>query len=487
MILYKDLLKESVFFLENNRSCSKHHVEHTGSNVYLLDFYSALGKIDEAKKLITYLLGKIVVDDGAFVFYPGRLNQMNMSNNVIDTGSAVDAIARFAHTHRHDISAETHREITEALTRVVATYLAKAAVSKPITNQRLWGLTGIASFIAYTGDRSYLPLLDVSLEKAFVDMTKDGFFRYYPQAETYGAFFGYDDMTTFYQSRHITFIRYALSVTETSSEKYEQRLQKAERALISMYRDNGTKDLRMECKRWYWLSAYEVASHAFDLYALMHSVVAGHEVAFHNALYQVRLHFTDGYLHSSTESEVNFQCPIFWTAHLAWMTRITNIEELFNGSNELAPFSFRFLGSEVITDTSPGRRVLINTRRRIRNSTVGLCENGLQAIRPIWNLRLPALPPSLWFSVRENLNHSWYALRGLRIREAATRALLMVRESVIMLLPRYTIPYGEVVNLQCTETERGSVRITVDVKPGTKYGSTLPEIEQVLVILPKLS
>lgn len=477
------MLEEGVQYLEHNKKCPKHHVEHTGSNVYLLDFYTALGRIEDGKKHINYLLEKIVLDNGASVFHPGRLNQMNMSNNVIDSGSAVDTIARFANTHRGSFSDVEHQRIAGDLTRVVTTYLAEASVSKPITNQRLWGLTGVASYIAYTGDRSYVSFLDSSIEKAFADMTEDGFFRYYPDAEAHGAFSGYDDMTTFYQSRHIAFIRYALSVVGVSSEGYEQRLHKSEQALLSMYKEDGTKDLKMECKRWYWLSEYEVASHSFDLYALVHSNVVGHEPAFRNALYQLRRHFTGGYLHASMGTDVNFQCPIFWTAHLAWITRITNIKELFDNCEELTDFSFRFLGKEVITDTAPGKRALINTRPRKRNPTVGLCENGLQDAKPIWNLSLPTLPPSLWFSIRENLNHSWYALRGLRVREATARIFLMLRETVVMVLPRYTSSYGQISNFNYSKGEDGSVTVELDIRPGTKYGSVLPVTKKLTVLL----
>ena len=486
MIEFDAFLQDVVTYLERNRRCPKHHVEHTGSNTYLLDFYSFQGDLERGKRLIEYLVSKIVSDGNAKVFYPGRLNQMNMSNNIIDTGAAVDTIARFLTKHGEYFTKEEHERFGGAIEGVARTYLMTAAVEKPITNQRLWGITGLASFAAYKETREFDSHIQESIEKAFSDMTVDGYFRYYPDAPKHKAFAGYDGITTFYQSRCTTFIRYALAITGIDSVPYEERLKQSERALLSMYLAEGYKDMRMECKLWYWLTPYEVASHGFDGYALANakadSEVTG--VALHNVLYQVRNHFSDGYLHAAKGPAINFQCPIFWTAHLAWLTRIPDIRTTFNAASELQPFTYQFFGKEVTTSTSPQQRFLLDARWQERNLTVGIYDTGLPEKGNVrWNFSFPKAPPAFLFSLRENMNHTWYALRGGYISEALTRQWRFLCQCVVMLLPRYSVRYGKVTSLSYDRSSDEKVHVLVTVLPATKYGSVLKEETKFTYIL----
>ncbi len=467
-ITFTQMIREAAVYLEKHRMCSKHHVEHTGSNAYLLDFYDYLGDAKKGKELVWYLLDLIVVspEGGAKVFYPGHLNPMNMSQNVIDTGTAVDTIARFASRNRTLFSDAEHMRIQRTLREVAEGYLITAARSKKITNQRLWGLTGLASYAAYSGETEmYRTIAETSVHKAFADSTPDGFFRYYPNPD--GRSLPYDDLTTFYQSRHTAFMQYSLHLLEMEGDEYDARIEAGVGALLSMYDNEGIKDMRMECKRWYWLSSYEVASHSFDAYALAHSKNPHAKVALNNVLYQIRQHFFDGFLHSHKGLNVNFQCPIFWTAHLAWLTRIDSIEALFNQASRVEPFSYTFHGKEVFTDTNEQRRILINTRLQHRNPTTGIFENGLDGACA-WRLRLPRLPRAYLFSVREVLNHSWYALRGGHIAETCVRLSRFFFESLVMLLPCYRIGYGKITSLKI-----GADSVIVTVLPASKYGTLL--------------
>ncbi len=469
LITFDEMMRQSVRYLEANMRCSKHHVEHTGNSTYLLDMYSYLGEIEKGKALIDVLMKRIVKSGDSYVFYPGLINTMNMSNNVIDCGSCVDTIARFLRTNADAFSEKEHARYRDELKKVVETYLEDAARTKPLTNQRLWGLTGLASYARYVGDVSYAAVAKESIEQAFTDMTPDGFFRYYPNAHKHGAFDGYDGITTFYQSRCTGFIRYVLGELRMEGAPYEERLLESEKALLAMYKGDGTKDLRLECKRWYWLSEYEVASHAFDAYALSHSRVPEARAALHNVLYQIRQHFFEGYLHSHKGYSINFQCPIFWTAHLAWLTRIPDIAKLFDAADSLAPFSFEFKGREVYTKTSPESRVLVNARFQPHNPTMGIYRNGL-AGRGLWRMRLPGIAPAYRASIREVLNHAWYALRGGYILEASLRLSNFFFDSIVMLMPRYSLEFGRIVSFSY-ENER----VSVEVQPASKYGTVLNE------------
>ncbi len=464
-------VRGAVSYLEENQRCRKHHVEHTGSNCYLLDFYSTLGEVEKGKKLIAYLFTLVTDTKGGQVFYPGHINPMNMSQNVIDTGACVDSIARFLHVHRQAFSVAEHEEYAAQLREIAESYLVSATEGKYITNQRLWGLTGLASYARYERTHVYDGLIKRSIEQAFTDMTPDGFFLYMPHAREHGNFEGYDGLTTFYQSRCTAFIRYSLDAAGIDPTQYEDRLRQSERALLAMYLIDGTKDLRLECKRWYWQSSYEVASAGFDAYALAHSSEPAADVALQNLLFQVRRHFSRGYLRSHLGTSVNFQCPIFWTAHFAWALRAPGLHARFNVADGFKDFSFRFHGEEVFTDTTSSRRVLVNARWQKRNFNEGIYDNGLVDVAR-WSWRMPALPPAFLFSIRETVNHTWYALRGGHLAEAALRVWCFIRECVVMLLPRYSVSYGKITTLRYSD---GTVE--VKVIPATKYGTLLNKTE----------
>lgn len=477
-ITFHEMIRQTAEYLERNRTCTKHHVEHTGSNAYLLDMYDYLGEIETGKTLIWYLFGLIVTSpEGAKVFYPGHMNPMNMSQNVIDTGTAVDTIARFAAKHRTAFSEEEHARIRTALKEVVEGYLAEAARTKQITNQRLWGLTGVASYARYVSEEDrYRTIAKESIERAFRDMTMDGFFRYYPNPAKHLT--QYDNISAFYQSRHTAFIQYALEALDMDTKPYRAHLEQSIAALLSMYTANGWKDLRMECKRWYWLSKYEVASHSFDAYALSHSNIPEAKAALHNVLYHIREHFYGRFLHSHKGVNHNFQCPIFWTAHLAWLTRIPDIERKFNEANTLAPFSFRFEGKGVFADTNLERRVLVNTLlTKERNPTTGIFNNGLEDTRVFFGA-LPHLPHAYFFSAREAVNHAWYALRGLHFGEFVARKWKLILESLTMFLPIYRTAYGKIESFEIIDNE-----VIVTVRPGSKYG-TLLKSDSITVHIP---
>lgn len=467
MITFREMVRDAAAYLEAHYRCPKHHVEHTGNLCYLLDLYSYLGDIEKGKRMLDFLVEKIVDTPGGAVFYPGHQDPMNMSQNVIDAGAAVDCMARFLHMHREALPPAEHERYGGALRRVVEPYLKTAALGKPITNQRLWGLTGLASYARYVGTNVYSEIIVASIEQAFADMTADGFFIYMPHAEAQGNFSGYDGFTTFYQSRCSAFIRYSLEAAGVDAAPYEERLRKSEQALLAQYRADGTKDLRLECKRWYWLSPYEVASAGFDGYALARSAEPAAHSALQNLFFQVRRHFSGGYLHSHIGAPINFQCPIFWTAHLAWLTRIPGVEAAFDSANTLAPFSYALPGEEVFTDTTPHARRLLDRRFQERNFNEGIYDNGLPDTA-LWRFKFPKLPPAFFFGVRETLNHGWYALRGGYVREALMRGWLLARELFVMCLPRFSARYGKI-----TAVKREGERWLVSVTPATKYGTLL--------------
>ena len=94
-----------------------------------------------------------------------------------------------------------------------------------------------------------------------------------------------------------------------------------------MYKKEGYKDLNLECKRWYWLGDYEVASNSFDIYALSKSNNPLAIQVLNNSLVQVKNHFYNGYLHQHKSINNDFQCYVFWNAHLVWLLRAIRKEQ----------------------------------------------------------------------------------------------------------------------------------------------------------------
>lgn len=471
MVTLKDVAQRSASALENSFRCPKHHVHHTGSLCYLLDFYDFLGEIEKGKRHIEHLISHIVEDNGAWVFYPGHLDPMNMSQNVIDTGSAVDAISRFAWRNRNHLSEHEHERIRHALRPIVETYLSKASLEKHVTNQRLWGLTGLASWARYVGEENrYREVVELSIRQALRDMSADGFFYYVPRAKEVGMFSGYAGASAFYHSRCLAFIRYSASCVGLSLLSYRDQLHKADQALLALYDENGVKDMRVECKRWYWLSSYEVAATGFDSYALAESTVSESQTLMPHLLMQCEQHMKDGMLHAHRGAPVNFQCPIFWTAHIAWLLRINNSESVWATREDIRPFRFRLKGAEVFSSVTEKGRVWVSKLTSERNMTVGIYDNGLPPRYRLCAVPL-RLPPRFLFSIRETANHVWCALRGGYVLEALARLWQLGVWITWIPLPVCSTHWGKVTSIDVMEDEAGGTDLVVTVLPGTLYGT----------------
>jgi len=328
--------------------CPRHRIEHTGKNVYSiiidLELYKKTDQeqyFQRAKSRVRRTLQNLVQDpdSGARIFYPGRLNRWNMANSVIDAGACVDALSNFFLAYRDRLSENEKKEISDAIFRVSDVYLKNAAVTKEITNQRLWGATGLAmAWRIFKKDDWKRATLE-SVNKSLSEMWPDGTFPYHSFWRQYKIYEGIYDTTTFYQSRCIAFIYHILESLGESLDKYKEKLIRATDLLTAMYQPDGVKNINLECKRWYWLSSYEVVSNAFDVYALSKTYeITGNKIYAYYArksLEKILRHqLLDGGIDSHLgESQNNFQCRIFWNSHLAWLARSANKIPQFSSEN----------------------------------------------------------------------------------------------------------------------------------------------------------
>lgn len=472
---FEKFIRDCSVYLENNQFCHKHHIEHSGKNIYIIDFYCAIGEFDKAKEVVLSTVKKIVKDGNAWVFYPGRLNHNNHANNIIDCGAIVDCISVFLKKHADIFSNQELHLVNDVIKKVVETYLIKAVVEKPITNQRLWGLTGLASYYSYSQRDDLIPIIKRSIDISLSEMTSDGFFIYHPHTLENNVFTGYSGLTTYYQSRCTAFIYYAIEKCNLELGDYEDRLEKSVTALISMYTKSGYKDLLLECKKWYWLSDYEVASASFDLYALSRSKNSVAEDLINNILFVFKKHIINGKVESCLKKNANFQCNVFWTSHSAWIIR-SEISELWSKSKALLDFNVDITLDEVINLSNHNNQIIINRFWQKHNFTAGLVGNGLVTSKKFFIFKLLLPDRNMFLSIKETLNHIKVALRGYYFYEAIYRFILMLREVFISFLPIYYIKYGKIVSV-ANENDN----LVFSVLPATKFGDILDKETKVYI------
>jgi len=471
-MIFKNFLEQIIKYLEHNKYCPKHKIEHVGKNIYAVVFYSYLNKPEKAKELILDTIKKITKDEGKWVFYPGRLNHYNKSNNVVDCGAIVDCISVFLKKYKHIFLKNELDKIEDVLKKVVYTYLAKAAIYKPVTNQRLWGLTGLASYYDYSKDEQLLPLIKKSIDISLDEMSKDGFFIYHPEAKKHNCFEGYSGLTAYYQSRHTAFLYYSIEKTGLDLEIYRTKLEKSIEALLGMYKEKGYKDLNLECKRWYWLSDYEIASHSFDVYALSKSNNPLVMQVLNNSLFQIKNHFFDGYIHSHKGSNINFQCHIFWNAHLAWMIRANKIEERWNKAEHLKKIDFDIRLDNLVNISNNNYQIILNNFWQARNFTSGMFNNGLPDLCNKKFLKFRFIyPKKILISIRENIYHIRVAFRGQNFIECFYRFFGMIKEFFISFIPVFQLKYGRIDKFNWNNNE-----LRFKVIPATKFGFLLKKV-----------
>lgn len=336
------LEKISDYFYNQNKVddsliCPKHKIEHTGKNVYSIIVDVKLFKLtqdekyfDRAKKRALRTVKNLVKDpdfNNPWIFWPGRLDGRNMSNSVIDSGACSDSLSYFYNECENLLSKDEKDVIKDAIYKNCDTYLKQACVGKEITNQRLWGATGIANAYTIFKEESWKEAVINSIELSLSEMLGDGTFPYHSKYKEYKIDKGIYDTTPFYHSRHVAFIYYALEKINIDVGKYKNDLIKATDLLIGMYQEDGIKNINLEIKRWYFLSDYEVVSNSYDIYAFVktYNVTKNDiylEYAYRSFDKLLSHQFNDGGVSTHLGHQDNFQCRIFWTANCTWLAKV---------------------------------------------------------------------------------------------------------------------------------------------------------------------
>lgn len=319
--------------------CPKHRLDHTGKTCYgvIIDLAifdvtgdrAYLKRAEERGDFVFLQIRPHPQEKETWLVYPGSTGKRNMSNTVIDSGAGIDSLATMISHPQNTLGKEKKEKWKQAIAKVCESHLIKDVLNKEIPNQRVWGSTGLAAAAHLFNNPEWKSAVVGGIERTLADMSEDGFFAYHPCPEKFGLFSGASDITLFYHSRHLGFIFYVLETANISPEPYLKKLDKGLKALLGMLNSDGTKPLALECKRWYWHGSYEVASFSFDIYALVQGWKTFKNPLYKNYALALLQNLMDhqnkrGFIIASKEPCEQFQCPIFWTSHVAWIARAYN-------------------------------------------------------------------------------------------------------------------------------------------------------------------
>lgn len=319
--------------------CSKHRAEHTGKICYLsvidLTLFRLTGREEfreEAIRIALRVADRLGEDprSGASVFLPGALDHRNAANHAIDSGAAVDCLATVLLEAGGEYGKEDRARCEEAVKACADSYLMQAVRTKGIPAQRLWAGTGLASAFRLLKDESHKEAALDSLDLLLRDSYGDGAVPYLPDPASVGEHMGQSDVTSYYHSRCIGFALFILEqLEEEPSKKMASFLERSLEFLLALYGGDGLKVGQNEAKQWYWESPYEVASHSFDVHALIMGWRRFNRDEFRAAAARSfeqldRHRLKDGGIHSHRGRELNFQCRLFWNSHAAWVARVVD-------------------------------------------------------------------------------------------------------------------------------------------------------------------
>ncbi len=358
--------------------CDKHYrVTHYGKLAYLLPINGFLFRqtaneeyLRRALRMLGRLEGQLRLDEGHYVFYPGRLNKHNASNNAIDSGAVTDSLACWYGGFAAVTPSAQLEFIRDACAKVAGTYL-RFVGGKP-TNQALWAMTGLAAVHRFVEAKAeYRAGCVETIEQSFRDQNEDGSFPYLPVRLAGQDSPSLHDVSGFYHSRHISFLLdVADKIDYPIGDRERERLVKAADFLCALYRPDGSKSLEIEAKHWYWMgdAPSEWASACFDYHALSECHRRWHQPHHLAALGHAARSFLDNAAADgavrSRPGDRDFQCTHFWSAHAAWVAKALQsyVPAL---PPEPSPVSFSYDGEQsgVVCRRADGVSVQLRSRK----------------------------------------------------------------------------------------------------------------------------
>lgn len=328
----KTLISRGARYLYQRRLCDEDHLPH-GRRAYVWTLLNWLYRHDgreewrkQAENVARELESTVKKNSsGEMVIFPGIYHRRNYSTNAIDCGTFVDSFYDFWDMCRDS------RPSLEAKAREVAIHyiLKKITGHKDVHDQYLWAATGLARFLCENenGPRAneYRKALEETLDFWIRHHEKDGYSPYMNSDKFMGG------LTPYYFSRRIAFSWYILEMAGIKRQDIEEKLLQSSRFLATLLRPDGTKEMNLEAKRYYFWGSYEADSHPFDIYVFSkaHEKTRDEFWLDASALSLQRLmdaQIPSGAIRSRAfEKGVrDWQCDTMRTGHLAWLTRLSD-------------------------------------------------------------------------------------------------------------------------------------------------------------------
>lgn len=317
--------------------CPRHRVEHTGKNVYAALLNQHLWRytreeeyLERARRVALRAVDMFGEDPDSRVpiFLPGRVDPRNASTSSIDGGACADVLATLLEEEPGAFDADQTARVREVLEQHVDGYLRHSARERPIPAQRLWAATGVARAARLAGRDDWREDALAGCRLALAELHEDGVAPYVPAHARDCSHPGLAETSGFYHSRTPAFVLYVHEVLDAPLDADARAaLGRSLEALLALFDGRGRKVVQNEAKPWYWESGYEVASHPFDVYALVAGAALLQRPTLLEAAGQVMEEWLahvgpDGGVHSHHGRGTNFQCRVFWTAHAAWIARV---------------------------------------------------------------------------------------------------------------------------------------------------------------------
>ncbi len=321
--------------------CGKHKVEHTGKSAGAIVIACELARLgaSDRERLFSIALAqsqrlvlRLEREDSStcFTFRPGRHDPFNCSNSVIDGGACSDALATMLEVFGSRLTFHERESIQHACVLHAQTYLRYAVMDKPIPAQRAWAMTGVAGGWRMSGHE----VLELTVREGSKGLAQsqhaDGSYPYHPVSG--GAPHpGCEDVSSYYQGRVTAFLIHSLEGVglDPAQGEHGMAVRSGLDFLCGLYGPDGLKCGLVEAKPWYWSESPEVASHAFDVYALSRGWrIFGDANYGHAALLSWRSWLSrlddQGQPHAHfqrQDSRTSYQCSMFWAGHASWLAR----------------------------------------------------------------------------------------------------------------------------------------------------------------------
>ena len=318
--------------------CPRHGLEHTGRVVYSASIDLALLEATGEEKyrerirrraLRTLIMAREEPKTGRAIFFPGGQDRRNASSDLIDSGACCDVLSEVLERAPELFTAADRERFVAAIGNVCDSFLMEAVLSGDLPCERLWGATGLARASRALSRPRYGERAREAVRTVVASAHNDGSLPHLPDPDEKGEHVGLSDISVYNHSRHLCFIAY---IYDCLDEGYEdvvgEFMSKAQEFLCALYGREGRKQLCNEARQWYWESSYEVASHPFDIHALLAAKPPREDprgpfvadLAWRQLLEHVDPE--DGGIHSHRGDEQNFQCRDVWNGHVAWLARL---------------------------------------------------------------------------------------------------------------------------------------------------------------------